>query len=53
MKLLLTGRDLVAMVLLIGAFAMRSIGVDGLAEWIIVVIAGIYLGVSVAPRWRP
>jgi len=31
---------------------MRGLGVDGLAEWLIVAIAGVYLGVSVAPYWR-
>lgn len=48
----MTGRDLVACVSLIGAFTLRCLGVDGLAEWLIVGIAGVYIGVSVAPGWK-
>lgn len=52
MKITITGRDLIACVLLCGAFGLRACGIDGLAEWLIVGIAGVYLGVSIAPAWR-
>jgi len=48
----ITGRDIVTVVLLVGCFTMRVLGLDGVMEAIIVGIAGIYLGVSVAPRWK-
>lgn len=52
MPITITGRDVIACVLLVGAFGLRAMGIDGLAEWLIVGIAGVYLGVSVAPRWK-
>lgn len=52
MQITITGRDLVACVCLLGAFGLRALGVDSLAEWLILGIAGVYLGVSIAPYWR-
>lgn len=52
MSFTLTGRDLVATVCLLGAFSLRAMGIDSLAEWLIIGIAGVYLGVSIAPHWK-
>lgn len=44
-------RDLIALIALIGALALRAIGINSITEWIIVAVTVGYLGLS-APRLR-
>ncbi len=43
-----TPRDVVALVMIVGAFALRAIGVNHVTEWVIVGVGGGYLGLGVA-----
>ena len=38
----LTGSDIVAIVLLVGAFTLRALGINSLTEYIIIGIASLY-----------
>jgi len=52
MKLTITGRDLIAAVLLIGCFALRYNGINSLTEYLIAGIALVYLGIGHLPIKR-
>lgn len=45
-----TPRDVVALVMIIGAFALRGLGINHVTEWVIVGVGGGYLGIGVAAR---
>lgn len=49
MRFTITGRDVVAAVLLVGAFTLRFMGLDGLVETLILGVALAY-GALVIPR---
>lgn len=45
-----TPRDVVALVMIVGAFALRGLGINHITEWVIVGVGGGYLGLGVAVR---
>jgi len=51
-KLTLTGKDLIAAILLIGCFVLRYNGINHLTEYVIAGIALVYLGIEHIPRPR-
>jgi len=42
-----TPRDVIALVLIGGAFILRALGINSLTEWIIIAIAAVYFGASI------
>jgi len=48
-KLTISGRDLIAAVLLIGCFVLRFNGINSLTEYLIAGIALVYLGIGHFP----
>lgn len=49
MKITIKGQDIIAGILLVGAFALRAIGINSLTEYIIIGIAVAY-GIAVVPK---
>lgn len=45
-----TPRDVVALVMVIGALILRGLGIDHITEWIIIGVGGAYLGLSVTQQ---
>ena len=45
-----TPRDVVALVMIVGAFTLRALGINHVTEWVIVGVGGGYLGLGVATR---
>jgi len=45
-------KDIIALVLIVGAFTLRAIGINSLTEWVIVGIGLSYFGADVFPRLR-
>ena len=43
-----TPRDVIALVMVIGAFVLRALGINHVTEWIIVGVGGAYLGITLA-----
>jgi len=53
MKILITGRQLITIVILLGAFFLRALGQDSLISYIILAIAAANLGLSFPARPPP
>lgn len=43
-----TPRDVVALVMIVGAFGLRFAGINHITEWIIVGVGGGYLGIGLS-----
>ena len=41
-----TPRDVIALVMIIGAFGLRALGINHVTEWVIVGVGGAYLGIG-------
>lgn len=52
MKVTISGRDLIAAILLIGCFVLRAMGINSLTEYLIAGIALVYLGIAHFPTKR-
>ncbi len=48
----LTGKDVIALVMILGAFGLRAIGINHVTEWIIIGIGASYFGADVFTRGR-
>lgn len=49
MKLTITGKDIIAAIMLIGAFTLRALGINHITEYIIIGIAVVY-GLVAMPK---
>lgn len=49
MKLELKGKDVIAIVMLVGAFTLRGLGVNSLTEYVIIGVAVVY-GLVAVPK---
>ena len=47
-----TPKDVVALVMIVGAFGLRFVGINHITEWIIIGVGGGYLGLGIPATIR-